>query len=275
MNIIKETCVAGACIDTTYKFSTRFMKHEGKRAPRMNPTPEDVWKVNTRNAERDLARILNHNFGPGDWHLVLTYRAEPTAAEAKKHKEYFCRLVKGWADRNGKKFKWIAVTEYKHARIHHHVVCSHLPLEIINELWKRGHVRVTPLDKTRNYTKLAHYLVKETSKTYRDPDSVNHRRWTCSRNIVRPEVKRQIVSEREIYKDIKPLKGYYIDQDSIRRYDHKVTGLPHLEYIQVATEQPRYKRWYKGATVKRTENYNHLLRHEKQLAFSMIGEVDE
>jgi len=251
------------------------MKHEGKRAPRMNPTPEDVWKVNTRNAERDLARILNHNFGPGDWHLVLTYRAEPTAAEAKKHKEYFCRLVKGWADRNGKKFKWIAVTEYKHARIHHHVVCSHLPLEIINELWKRGHVRVTPLDKTRNYTKLAHYLVKETSKTYRDPDSVNHRRWTCSRNIVRPEVKRQIVSEREIYKDIKPLKGYYIDQDSIRRYDHKVTGLPHLEYIQVATEQPRYKRWYKGATVKRTENYNHLLRHEKQLAFSMIGEVDE
>lgn len=271
MKIVVETCVAGACIDRTYRPAIMITK-SGKRAAKCNPTPDAVSAVNQRNAEKALTRLVNHNFAPGDWHLVLNYAGiEPSADQAKKDKDKFTRKLKTIADKAGIELKWIAVTEYKHARIHHHIICSHVAFEQILTAWTHGQVRPSVLDKTRNYNRLAEYLVKETSKTFREDGNVFKRRYTTSRNIVRPMVKKTVIDAREI-PDPKALKGYYIDEDSIRRYENAITGLEHLEYIMVSMEdEPRLRRWYKGTAVKNQRNYNKLLRNEEQLGIVLNG----
>ncbi len=271
MKIVVETCVAGACIDRTYRPAIMITK-SGKRAAKSNPTPDAVLAVNQRNAEKALTRLINHNFVPGDWHLVLNYDGkEPSTDQAKKDKDKFVRKLKAIADKEGIDLKWIAVTEYKHARIHHHIICSHIAFEQILPAWTHGQVRPSVLNKTRNYYKLAEYLVKETSKTFREDGNVFKRRYTTSRNIVRPMVKKTVIDAREI-PDPKALKGYYIDEDSVRRYENAITGLEHLEYIMVSMEEePRLRRWYKGTVVKNQRNYNKLLRNEEQLGIALNG----
>ena len=37
---------------------------------------EEIREANRRQARRDLERLMNANFKPGDWHVVLTYRKE-------------------------------------------------------------------------------------------------------------------------------------------------------------------------------------------------------
>ena len=66
------------------------------------------------------------------------------------------------------------------------------------------------------------------------------------------------------------LKGYYIDQDSVRKYEHAITGLENLEYLMVSMEdEPRISRWYKGTVIKRPHNYNKFLCHEEQIGINL------
>jgi hypothetical protein len=275
MKLRREICVAGNTIDFLYKVPSARRKGE-TRAPKINPTPQDVQKVNDRYAAIELTRILNHNFVPGDWHLVNTYAGdEPTPEQAKKDLDEFKRKLNTEFKGLGRTLKWVAVTEYTHERIHHHIVCSYIDFQIIIKIWPHGDIRPTPLKRNKNYKRLANYLIKETSKTFRLPESVNKRRYTCSRTIVKPEVRREFVSFREIEEDPKPFKGYYIDQDTVRRGVHEVTGHPFLEYTMVSLEEnPRIKKWYKGKKIRAArQNYNYLLRgmvEEEQISFDIV-----
>lgn len=156
----------------------------------------------------------------------------------------------------GKDFYWIAVTEYKHKRIHHHVLMSYIDFSTIQRQWPNGHIFTSSLDRSRNYTKLAEYFVKETQKTFREPKNAAKRRWSASRNIKRPVVKRELVEARRLFEDPRPLKGYALCTDSIRRYEHPYTGMIHLEYQMVSTDPvPRLTTWRKGKIVNRQETY--------------------
>ena len=54
----------------------------------------------------------------------------------------------------------------------------------------------------------------------------------------------------------RPLKGYELDEDSVRKYEHPFTGIEHLEYMMVSTDPvPRLKTWRKGKTVTKDETY--------------------
>ena len=168
MPYIRETCIAGKTIEIEKKFSSRFNNHGIKRSPNMNKTPEDVAKVNERNAEKELRRKVNHNFKPGDLHLVNTYSGkEPNLEEAKKDIEEFIRKIRNLFRSQGKVLKWISVTEYKNKRIHHHLIINAISVNDLIKYWPKGHIRPSFLDSTGNYKKLAAYLIKETSKTFR------------------------------------------------------------------------------------------------------------
>lgn len=252
---IRETCVAGRTIDVTLKLSSGVHTH--KRKPKKNITREAVQANNDRRAEKDLTRLLNANFREDDFHAVLTYKEAPTQAQAKKDRENFLRRLR----RLNPDLKHIAVTEWEHTRIHHHLVLhgSGLTLSQITELWEdKGYVKASLLDETGEYSDLASYLIKETSKTFRRSDSCFKRRFTCSRNLIRPVVKREKITLSELLDetDPEPISGYYIPKETIRRYEHPVTGIEHLEYIMVALYEPRkYKAWPKGKPIKRPEYY--------------------
>lgn len=252
-NFIREICVAGACIDVTLKYSVR--AGQGQRAARSNPTREAVMKNNDKVAAKELTRLMNSNFHPGDWHITLTYDDEaPSEQEAKKELRNFIRRMGREFEKAGREFKWIAVTEYKNHRIHHHIVMSFCDAQTIRRQWKRGIVRFTALDRSRNYKRLAEYFIKETTKTMREPGNETKKRWTSSRNLTRPIVKREIVQARAMHEQPKAFKGYQIDEDSIRRYEHPFTGIEHLEYMMISTDPvPRLKSWRKGKIIDRQE----------------------
>lgn len=251
--VVRETCIAGAVIDVTVKGSNHVCGN--CRKPKLNPTPEAVKKNNDRIAAKNLTRILNANFYPGDYHVTLTYQGEePGQEEAERELQNFLRRMRRQFKKANKEFKYIAVTEFVNHRIHHHVVMSYIDIRTIAEQWKRGMVRTTPLDRNRNYAKLAEYLIKETTKTFRDADNVFKKRYTCSRNLERPVVMREEVPAYKLHGEIKALKGYEIDRDSVRRFENPITGLEHLEYSMISTDPtPRLKKWRNGEVVKKGE----------------------
>lgn len=242
-------------------------RHSDRRKPRKNPTSEKVQKNNDRIAARNLTLLINHNFFEGSSHCVLTHAgAEPTNEKAKRLLKSFIRKMQAAMKKMGQELKYIAVTEYKHERIHHHIIVNTLDIRLVKEIWRNGYVKMVALDDTGNYQKLAEYLIKETSKTFREEGSVNKRRWTGSRNLIRPVIKREVVSESMLSEDPKPLKGYYIPE--VRRYEHPVTGLEHIEYFMVALDEPRrYKVWPRGEAVSGKEYYRAEINEQEELSW--------
>ena len=262
---IRETCVAGAAIDVTLKYS--IASGQSKRQARRNPSRAAVIKNNDRIAEKKLTRLMNANFFPGDLHCVFTYSGtEPSQKDAKKEIRNFKRRMERAYAKAGRDFKWIEVTEYSHARIHHHMLMSYIEPSVIEKQWKRGHVHFTALDRTRNYKKLAEYFIKETSKTMRTPGNETKQRWSASRNLTRPIIKREIIEPKAMFEKPKALKGYQIIEDSVHEFEHPFTGITPLEYMMISTDPiPRIKRWRRGEVVEKDETF----RRAQEIQISM------
>lgn len=269
--IIRETWISGAVVSVMLK--AYCPGRTGARNKKQNPTQASVVKNNDRIALRKLAALINANFYPGDYHLTLTYGGTPpTRKEAERELHNFIRRMKREYKKLGKEFYWIAVTEYEHTRIHHHLVISYIDFETIQKQWTHGKIWTSSLDRSRNYTKLAEYLIKETQRTFRRPENATKKRWSGSRNLKRPVVKRELVDAKQLHEDPKPLKGYDIDRDTIHRYEHPFTGLEHMEYQMVSTDPvPRLKTWRKGSIVDRQETYRRATEIQVDM-FSLIEE---
>lgn len=237
MKVIRETAIAGKTICRTVKVPSG--RHTDRRKKRGVRTPEAVQKNNDRLAVRNLTLLLNENFDENGAHITLTYQTARDREQAKRDRKTFIKKLRRAMKERGLEAKYVIVTEYEHKRIHHHVVVNTKDIALIDEVWTHGFARITPLDPDGNYHRLAEYLIKETTKTFRQEDSLHKHRYGSSRNLKRPEIRREIVDERELWKDPEAVDGYFIDADSLRRYEHPVTGLEHLEYIEVAINEAR------------------------------------
>ena len=262
MRVIRETCVSGAVIDVTVRVPSG--NHKRPRGQKKDITKEKVQKNNDRMTAKKLTRIINANFDKNCWHDTLTYAAEPTVEEAKKTLKNFIARARRQMKKLGIKFNWIVATEYLNERIHHHFI-TNAPLEVIKQCWNEGHVLPRPLDDGPNYNKLAEYIIKETTKSFRAEDSEFGSRYSHSRNLLIPVPQVEEVSEKQLFEDPKPRKGYYIDQDSVRRFEHPITGLEHLEYTMISLdEEPRIKKYYKGKKKAREEKYDKYINYTEE-----------
>lgn len=256
MRVVREICVAGKVIDVTVKVPAG---NSGKRKEKKKITSETVQKVNDRNAKKKLARLINANFDTTSFHDTLTYKHEPSPEEAQHELKKFLRRVKAEMKKSGEEFKWIVVTEYEGKRIHHHIV-TNASEELVRKQWKNGHIFSSRLYDDPDYSQLAEYLVKETERTFREEDSQTKERYTRSRNLIVPEVRQEEVSAKQLWEDPVAWKGYQIDEDSVRRYEHPITGLEYLEYKMVAiTDEPRLKKYYKGHKKTREESFRRYI----------------
>ena len=106
-----------------------------------------------------------------------------------------------------------------------------------------GHnrVKVFPLDDSGNYAELAAYLIKYTDTHRKAEDgALQGKRWNCSRNLVRPEPEIRIISSREWFKaEARPIKGYYVDKDSVSKGVHspEYYGYGYFRYTLVKMEK--------------------------------------
>lgn len=157
----------------------------GRRRSRCKPTSEIQRRLNQKNAEKRLTRLVHTNFTEDDIALHLTYRPgeEPETKEgAQRDLQNYIRRLKRRYTKLGKEFKYISCTEYgkKTNRIHHHLIISGgLDRDEIEKLWGRGYANSIRLQfGPDGVTGLAHYIAK---------DKLFFRHWNQSRNLVQPE----------------------------------------------------------------------------------------
>lgn len=273
MGAVLETIFAGGVVFQR-KIEKRRRSAGETRAPKVNPTPEAVRKLNFRNSVRTLLIKLMHNFMPGDYHMVFTYAGvPPTKEEAKGNMSRMKRKMRERYKASGAAFKWIETTEYKNKRIHHHlIVNAGVPVSEIQEMWEEyGTVHVRVLRKDRDWRKLAVYLIKETQRTFRDPDAYGRQRYTCSRNLSMPEVFEMSIPYSELGEEPKPFPGYYIDRDSIYHGINPVTEREYMEYIMLPINPYKVRKRVNGQKRKvyRNESYAAWLRENMPLQYSL------
>ena len=191
--------------------------------------------------------MSGENFTAGDWHLVLTYAKDkrPDAAGCRKIlRKFFDKCRKAYKAA-GLELRYVMVTEWENKAIHHHIVIGDIPAihHVLQDIWTEGGIHLTPLYQNHEFDALAEYLTKETKKTFHRPDSPMKQRWTCSRNLRRPEVHTEQVkagSWREEPAVPKSLEGqgYVIDKTSVVT-DVDAMGYPFLDYTMVRYEKER------------------------------------
>lgn len=266
MKVFKDVAIAGRTIWISIGVPSG--NHKKVRAMKRNVTREQVQKNNDRLAVRNLTLLLNNNFDETCCHFTLTYKSASNPEEAARDRENFLRRMK----RKVPGLKYVAVTEYKNVRIHHHIVMSTTDVELVNKVWDKGFVMPTVLDDTGDYTDLAEYLVKETNKTFRTKDGIHKHRWAASRNLKKPKLKRTEAAVRDLEDDPRPIKGYYIPEDRVRRYEHPITGLEYIEYLMVAIDKPRrYPAWPRGKEISGREHFKVNEEDEQEELFALLG----
>ena len=184
---------------------------------------------------------MDTNFTHQDYYITLTYRRElrPDTETARKQIDKFIGDLRKLYKRAGVELKWVSVTEYKNKAIHHHVVINRYKIGQVVDLWPYGHPQIKLLDNTGDYGKLAAYLIKETCKTFGEPDSPSKKRYRHSRNLKKPKHEVKIVKADTWRDDPKPYKGYQIIRDSVYADVNPITGYPYQVYRMVRPPDKR------------------------------------
>lgn len=256
---IRRTWRAGRTVEVKKTYSARY----GRKLPRgenIRKTTPNQEIVNQRAAVAELRRIINANFGPGDWHAIFTYPKSgpaPTPQQAKRDIDLFLRRLRKLYPEYDGVLKYVETTEYKKKRIHHHTVIPNLPggMKPVKREWKRLlaetyyteeerergeplHLRFpwSELDDSGQYGKLAEYLIKETNQSRNDPDAVCKRRYRQSRNLIHPKPVVEIIGATKWRKEAAQRKGFYIDKNASFEGISEKNGLPVQEtiYVEIA-----------------------------------------
>ena len=186
---IRETCyVTGDYMDGDIY---PVYQTPGKRRKRCKPTSEIQERLNRKNAEKKLTRLVHNNFTADDLALHLTYREEPADEEqAQRDLQNFIRRLKRRYKKAGIELKYISCTEFgkTSGRAHHHLIISGgYDRDEIEKAWGLGYSNTKRLQfEDDGVTGLAHYIAKE--KHF-------YKHWNASRNLIQPE---PIVSDGDI-----------------------------------------------------------------------------
>ena len=158
----------------------------GQRRKRYKPTSECQKRLNKKNTEMKLTRLMNTNFTEDDLRFDLTYSPENLPEDddvAIKELRNFLRRLKRFRKKAGlSALKYIAVTEKsKKGRYHNHLVISGgVSIRDLAALWGKGYTSAKPLQFDENGIEgLARYLVKE---------PIGSKFYQASRNLEQPEV---------------------------------------------------------------------------------------
>ena len=157
----------------------------GARRRKAKPSSDVQEKLNARNRERRLARLINENFTDEDLRFDLTYAPEhlpQSDQDARREVTNYIRRLKRAYKRLGRELKYVVVTEKSsRGRYHHHMILTGgLGIQALQKLWGKGYTQAKPLlaDHT-GYTGLARYLLKS---------PLFAKSWTASRNLREPRV---------------------------------------------------------------------------------------
>lgn len=239
MPYVERRVTAGKVIEVDRYYTGRWHAEGVTRGVSVKPTQEAQKRINTRKAERTLRILLNANFVDGDLHLDVGYirnrfTSDRTREEMREDARQFLRELRKVYKKSGHILKYIHVMEEgsKGARHHHFVINQPgIDTRLIQQAWNkvyegRSKIHFSPLDTKGDYSRLASYLIKYTSRVLGTEEAMQGKRYNCSRNLIRPEPEYKIIKNRNQFsREPKCKKGYYIDKDSIE------CGISNAEYF--------------------------------------------
>ncbi|MDO4284101.1 MAG: hypothetical protein Q4C60_02085 [Eubacteriales bacterium] len=242
MPYIREECRAGRTLEICKYHSARYGK-PGTRGERRGSSTEAMRAANARKSEKELRRALNANFRDGtDALITLSWRRgkEPAGSrEAVREMQLFFRGLGRDYKKAGKVLKYAYTLEIgARGSRHAHAVISSADLQEITGRWKKGAVNVVPLHSGGQYAKIAAYFVKYSIRTEKTEGRKIGRRFYASKNLIRPQARKEIVQARTFSERIRPRAGYYLDGESVRAGICEITGQPYIAYTYIM-EQPQ------------------------------------
>ncbi len=241
MAYIERRVYAGKTVEVK-RYHTRNQKSKGQPRIRKEPTTEERKEANLRQCEEKLRQKLNENFSENDLLVTLSYRKENgnktrTVEQMREDKRLFLRKLRKCYRDAGKELKFAYVPEIGPlGSRHHHIVLSGIDPKIIKDCWPFGFVDFKYLEKSGNYKKIASYFIKYSEKTFRTVGRLAGQRYSCSRNLREPKVKKTVVSKADTFaKNVRVPKGYYLDSES-ERFGVDLYGNAFHSYILVRLE---------------------------------------
>lgn len=158
----------------------------GQRRAKCKPTSEVQQRLNEKESINRAIRIAEENFRPGDFALDLTYETEPAdMKEAQRILNAYVKRLRRLYDAKGIVLKYMKRSEkgVRAGRIHHHLyITGGVDRDTVEEMWGQGRCNTRRLQFGKDGIEgLTAYICGQ-GKT-RD----TYRRWSCSRNCVRPE----------------------------------------------------------------------------------------
>lgn len=248
MAYIKKTVKAGRTIEVIKYHDRAHGRKGGKREKRKGPTSPRQALSNAQRREQRLRWLLNENFEDGDLFLTIVYirrmGEEPISPE--KMKENFNRFIRKLRveyRKRGKELKWVHSMEIgsRGAR-HHHIVLNYMDVRLIMKVWyeavpdpeegKGSAFHPNPLNTDGQYGKVAAYMMKQTAQKLDDEDRLQGKAYSCSRNLRKPKVEKEVVGASTFRKEPAPIKGYYIEKGSIIR-SQDGDGYDYLAYRMI------------------------------------------
>ena len=233
-----------------YKYKGNYGAKGEKRNKKQKRTPEDIARQNQYQKARTVRHLIKQNFSEGDYWITLTYANQEEGRSirsiAKDVSNFLSRLRREYK-RQEVPCRYIYRIEIgSRGGIHVHMILNRITdLDIIlQNKWVHGRVHNELLDNG-TYEKLADYIVKpptdQQKKLLRSiadsEDAKKLIRYSCSRNLERPEPETHIYSQRTMRavfnNDLVPTKGFFIDKDSIRRGINCFTGMSYLHYQEI------------------------------------------
>ncbi len=160
-------------------------------------TREAQRRLNQRNAEKKFRRLVERNFGEGDYYFTGTIEGEelPTLEKVQKIIQNFLRRVNWKRKRAGlENAKYVYVIEgweegSRQKRLHVHLIIDGgIDRKELKEMWSHGRTKCEELDPKAygGLSALAQYLTK---------DPRGRKRWSASKNLKGPLI---AVAERKV-----------------------------------------------------------------------------
>lgn len=159
----------------------------GKRRKKCRPTREAQRIINQRDAAAKARRLILLNFSaPGSMEMDLTFGRPATEKEAMDTLRKYIRALRR-EYREPLRYMYAKEQGSRSGKWHFHLMLSPgISRERAEELWTEGFAnsRRPRIDET-GLAGLAEYITKQGKK--RKAEDAGKRRWSCSRNLIRPE----------------------------------------------------------------------------------------
>lgn len=197
MNLIRENRYIGGPMLDVDIFTVK--KTARQRKARSKPTSETQAKLNQKNSEKKLRRILHLNFAAGcDLELHLTFDRMSLPADDETHerevRNFIRRLKRLYHKKGAEELKYIVILGGRSGerRRHAHLTISgsdKVRRSEIQALWKLGVANADILqDKDdKMFVPLSRYISGSRQTDRSLPDSRGQKRWWGSRNLQQPK----------------------------------------------------------------------------------------